>query len=153
MPTTVTTTFALLKPDVTGTEKEAEILAALTAAGFTLIRSRRILHPKPHVVATHLNELRTRVPEAFDRTFPFLLQGPVLALKLSHSNGDPIRTLRALVGPTDPAKAPPETLRARFSTDSLASATDEDRGLRNAIHCADSPESVKEETVIWFERI
>lgn len=145
-------TFALLKPDVSNTPQEKEILKLLKENGFLVAGKKLIKCPAPHIVATHLEALRTRIPEAFDRNFLYLAQGPVTALHIAHKDPevDPIQALRTLAGPTDPSKAPKGTLRQIFGQDTIRKATREKRGLRNAIHCSDCPEAAHEEYMLWF---
>lgn len=145
-------TFALLKPDVANTPQEKELLADLKSAGFQITDKKRIDSPAPHIVATHLEELRTKIPEAFDRNLKYLMEGPVLALQLIHKDPkvDPISTLRKLAGATDPSKAKKGTLRHKYGNDILSRATKEKRGLRNAIHCSDSTQSAFQEYRLWF---
>lgn len=145
-------TFALLKPDVATTQKETAIIKDLKAHGFLIAAKKRIKKPSAHIVATHLEELRTKIPEAFDRNFATLLEGPVTILQLAHRDKtvDPITELRILAGATDPKKAAKGTLRKKYGTDTIAQATREKRGLRNAIHCSDSETTANEEINLWF---
>lgn len=58
--------------------------------------------------------------------------------------------LRALLGPTDPADACPETIRGRYAADSLAKATAEGRLIDNLIHSSDSADVVPVDFDLWF---
>jgi nucleoside-diphosphate kinase len=141
-------TFALLKPDTALQPSGFAIIEDILARGLRLTAMRQIVHPSPADVESFLSELKVANPEAYDRNFPHLCRGPLVALRFTGI--DPVKTLRDLVGCTDPAAASPGTLRATYGKDTLASATAEGRGLRNAIHAADSPESVEREGSIWF---
>lgn len=51
-----------------------------------------------------------------------------------------IRKVRVMIGPTDPSKADPDTIRGRFGS-----------GIRfNIIHGSDSIENAKKEINLWF---
>jgi len=58
--------------------------------------------------------------------------------------------LRAVLGPTDPAAAGPDTIRGRYAADSLAQATAEGRLIDNLIHSSDSADVVAADFDIWF---
>lgn len=56
-----------------------------------------------------------------------------------------------MIGSTDPSKAHPNTLRARYSRDSLESAIAEQRPLSNVIHRSDSQAEAEREIAVWTE--
>jgi len=64
---------------------------------------------------------------------------------------DVIQRTRTLVGPTDPAIAPDDTLRGLFSNDSKKQAIAQGRPLENVIHCSDSEESAHHEISVWSD--
>jgi nucleoside-diphosphate kinase len=65
----------------------------------------------------------------FPEVEAFMQSSPVVALAVT--GDDAVAGVRALAGPTNPAKAAPGTIRADFGTDVMA----------NAIHASDSPEA------------
>lgn len=77
----------------------------------------------------------------FGELVSFMSSGPLVALELMGQ--DAIKSWRALIGPTDPAKAreeAPNTIRAQFGAD----------GTRNACHGSDSTDSASREIDFWF---
>lgn len=62
-----------------------------------------------------------------------------------------IQKLIDIIGPTDPSKAPQNTIRGRFSEDTLQTAIDEQRPVKNVIHRSDSVEEAKREIQVWQE--
>ena len=56
-----------------------------------------------------------------------------------------------IIGVTDPAKADPNSIRARYSTDSLEKALREGRPLQNVIHRSDSLSEALREIAVWQE--
>ncbi len=75
----------------------------------------------------------------YESLVEFMTSGPVVGILLSGE--DAIRRLREVVGSTDPAKASPGTIRAKFGTDIQ----------RNAVHASDSKESAEYEIPFFFE--
>ncbi|MEI7667708.1 MAG: nucleoside-diphosphate kinase, partial [Erysipelotrichaceae bacterium] len=64
---------------------------------------------------------------------------------------DIVAQVRTIVGPTDPAKADPNTIRGRFGTDTMEKSKSEKRLLRNLIHASDSDENAQKELELWFK--
>jgi nucleoside-diphosphate kinase len=58
--------------------------------------------------------------------------------------------LRALLGPTDPAAAGPDTIRGRYAADSLAQATVDGRLIDNLIHSSDTTDVVPADFDTWY---
>lgn len=83
----------------------------------------------------------------------FISSRDVVAIRIeydSEKHPDFIKDFRAnVIGPTDPNKADPKTMRAKFGF-----KRDFAEGYpHNAIHCADSPESVAYELPILFPEL
>lgn len=70
-------------------------------------------------------------------------------IALGHGD-DAAARLRALIGPTDPAQAGPDTIRGRYGTDTLAAGQAERRLIDNLIHTSDDPDSARRDFVIWY---
>ena len=70
-----------------------------------------------------------------------------------YSGEDIIKRIREIVGPTDPSKAPNNTVRGKFGKDSLENANKENRGCRNTIHASGNTEDAEREIKIWAEHL
>jgi nucleoside-diphosphate kinase len=75
--------------------------------------------------------------------------GREVMVVLGHGQDAPAR-LRALLGPTDPAIAGPDTIRGHFGIDSLACGQSEGRLIDNLIHTSDDPAAACRDFTIWF---
>lgn len=60
-----------------------------------------------------------------------------------------VQEIRRRVGNTDPSKADPASIRARYSDDSFEKAAAEGRIVRNVLHASDSPEEAWREISAW----
>jgi nucleoside-diphosphate kinase len=128
-------TFAIIKPDAVKAGHAGKILARIEAAGFTLC-------------AVRLQHLSKKEAEGFyavhkERPFfgeltSFMSSGPCVLLCLEAP--DAIRKWRDTMGPTDPAKAEPGTLRRDFGT-SIGN---------NATHGSDAAETAAFELGYFF---
>ncbi len=78
----------------------------------------------------------------------FLQSGPVVAMVLEGEQS--IALVRKLVGATEPASAPPGTIRGDFSLDSYALSNGQNRPLRNLIHASGTAEEARNEIAVWF---
>jgi nucleoside-diphosphate kinase len=131
-------TFAIIKPDAVERRHVGEILARIEREGF-------------RIVAMRMRHLSRREAEGFyavhrERPFfadltAFMSSGPCITLVLERE--DAIRSWRAVMGATDPAKADEGTLRRSFATNVE----------RNAVHGSDAPDTALAEIAYFFPRV
>ncbi len=131
-------TFTIVKPDAVGAGNAGAVLAAVEADGFRIVALRM----------THLTRREAEGFYAVHRERPFfgslvafMSSGPCVVAVLERENA--VSRLREIMGPTDPANAAPETIRARFAT-SIE---------KNAIHGSDSEESAATEIAYFFPAV
>ena len=141
-------TLVLLKPDTLERGLVGEVLRRFESAGLR-IRNIRYVCPDLEKVETHYADLKARNPRAFDRNTRYLAGKNAIAVVLSGVKA--ITKVRTLIGSTEPAAAPPGTIRGDLSADTIALADAEDRGLFNLVHAADSPDSARREIEHWFQ--
>ncbi|MEU7871262.1 nucleoside-diphosphate kinase [Dactylosporangium sp. NPDC049140] len=90
-------------------------------------------------------QLRRNVPAELLRIFV----GHTVVIALGHGPDATVR-VRAMVGPTDPAAAPPSTIRGRFADDTLRRAVADGRLVDNLIHTSDHGGVVERDFRIWY---
>jgi nucleoside-diphosphate kinase len=144
-------TFILVKPDAIERHLGEEILDQLRANGLVVLRMKKVIATKAQVLA-HYRDVIDRLKvdyleKAFLNEFEQKLVWIIIA---THPKGNPVQTVRELIGPTDPAKAQDFTIRGKFRNDTLELSIKEQRLLKNLIHASDSPESAEKEIRIWF---
>lgn len=140
-------TLILLKPDALSRGLIGEILQRFERAGLRIEEIRPVRFSAAQL-SEHYAELRLKNPRAYDRNARYLEGQRGLAMILAGNQA--VAKVRLLVGPTEPASAPPGTIRGDYSSDSIAVADAEGRGLHNLIHAADSRESAEREAALWF---
>jgi nucleoside-diphosphate kinase len=128
-------TLVLVKPDGVQRGLVGEVVARLEAKGLKLVAAR-MLWPDRGLVETHYAEHEGK--PFYGPLVDFLASGPVMAM-VAEGEGA-ISAVRTLVGPTDPAKAPPGTIRGDFGL----------QVSRNTVHASDSPASAEREIALWF---
>ncbi len=128
-------TLALIKPDAVAAGRVGEILMAVEGSGLR-IRALQMLRLSP-AQARGFYAVHREKP-FFPALVEFMTSGPIVAIVLEGE--DAIVRWREIMGATDPAKAAPGTLRARFGTDVT----------RNAVHGSDAPETAAAEMAYMF---
>jgi nucleoside-diphosphate kinase len=128
-------TFAIIKPDAVKAGHSGKILARIEAAGFT-VRAMRLQHLSQKEAEGFYAVHKAR--PFFGELTTFMSSGPCVLLCLEAR--DAILKWRETMGPTDPAKADPGTLRRDFGT-SIGN---------NATHGSDAPETAAFELGYFF---
>ena len=128
-------TFVMVKPDGVRRGLVGDIISRFERKGLTLDRMR-MLTIDDELAGRHYAE-HTEKP-FFGELVAFITSGPVVAMQWTGESA--VSVARTLMGPTNPAEAPPGTIRG-------------DYGLiitENAVHGSDSPTSAERELGIFF---
>ena len=128
-------TFILLKPDCVQRRLAGRILTRFEDKGLNVI-AMKMLRVTPELSKQHYAE-HVEKP-FFPELLEFITSGPVIAMQWSGESA--VTAARTMMGPTNPASAPPGTIRG-------------DLGLlitENIVHGSDSVESAERELSIWF---
>ncbi|MBI5157711.1 MAG: nucleoside-diphosphate kinase [Acidimicrobiia bacterium] len=129
-------TFVMVKPDGVKRRLVGEVIGRLERKGLTLVRMR-MLTIDPAMAGRHYAE-HTAKP-FFGELVAFITSGPVVAMEWSGPKA--VSIVRTLMGPTNPAEAPPGTLRGDYGTIIT----------ENIVHGSDSPESAAREIALFFD--
>jgi nucleoside-diphosphate kinase len=132
---TVESTLLIVKPDAVRRGLSGEVLRRVEAKGLRLAEMRMITIERV-TAEEHYAEHREKA--FFDELVGFIGSGPVVVARVEGERAVPV--LRSLIGPTDPALAPPGTIRGDF-------------GLiitENLVHGSDSTESAERELKLFF---
>jgi len=140
-------TLVLIKPDALERGLVGEIVRRFESAGLR-VRNIRWARLSGALIEQHYADLKSKNPRAFDRNTRYLAEKHAVALLLAGVNA--VGKVRVIIGPTDPAGAPPGTIRGDLSSDSIVFADSQDRGLNNLVHAADSLDSAAREISLWF---
>lgn len=128
-------TFVMVKPDGVRRGLVGEVVSRLERKGLTL-EKLRMLVIDPELASRHYAEHIEK--PFFPGLLEFITSGPIVAMQWSGS--DAVSVTRTLMGPTNPASAPPGTIRG-----DLATVVTE-----NIVHGSDSVESAARELGIFF---
>ena len=131
----VESTLLIVKPDAVRRGLIGEVLRRVEGKGLRLAELRMITIGRV-TAEEHYGEHREK--PFFDELVGFIGSGPVVVARVEGERAVPV--LRSLIGPTDPALAPPGTIRG-------------DYGLiitENLVHGSDSNESAERELKLFF---
>lgn len=128
-------TFLMVKPDGVARGLVGEVISRFERKGLMLDKMR-LLTIDEGLASRHYAE-HTEKP-FFDELVAFITSGPVVAMEWSGRSA--ISVARTLMGPTDPAEAPPGTIRGDFG---LAITN-------NIVHGSDSLASADRELELFF---
>ena len=128
-------TLLIIKPDGVRRSLIGEVLRRVEEAGLR-IEEMRMETIDRATAEEQYGEHRDK--PFFAELVDFITGGPVVVAKVTGDNA--ISVWRDLMGPTDPADAPPGTIRGDF-----ASVITE-----NIVHGSDSPESAARELKLFF---
>ncbi|MGC9308033.1 MAG: nucleoside-diphosphate kinase [Thermoplasmatota archaeon] len=129
-------TFVMVKPDGVQRRLIGRVIARFEQAGINLAAMKFIS------VSRDLAEQHYAVHQGkpfYESLIEYITSGPVVAMVLQGDNV--IERVRHMVGTTDPQEAAPGTIRGDFA---------QDIG-RNIVHASDSPETARQEIVLWFD--
>jgi nucleoside-diphosphate kinase len=128
-------TLLVVKPDGVRRRLIGEVLRRAEEAGLSIEDLRMETIPRD-VAEEHYSEHREK--PFYGELVDFITGGPVVVAKVTGESA--IARWRELMGPTDPADAPPGTIRGDF-----ASVITE-----NVVHGSDSSESAARELKLFF---
>jgi nucleoside-diphosphate kinase len=128
-------TLAIVKPDAVAKRVAGRIIARIEGAGFTIL-GMKMVHMTGEQAAGFYAVHEAR--PFFGSLCAFMTQGPSIVMVLAGQNA--IQRWRDLMGPTDPLKAEPGTIRKDFGASVEA----------NAVHGSDSPQSAAFEIPYFF---
>jgi nucleoside-diphosphate kinase len=128
-------TLALVKPDAFAAGHQGAIVAKIQESGLSVVGIKALQLTRAQAEGFyHVHEARP----FFGDLCKFMTEGKILALVLE--GDDAIARWRALMGPTDAAKAGKDTIRGQFGTNVE----------RNATHGSDAPDTAAFEIGYFF---
>jgi nucleoside-diphosphate kinase len=137
-PMAIERTLSIIKPDATRRNLTGQINATLETAGLRIIAQKRMqLTPAQAEAFYAVHKERP----FFRGLVEFMISGPVVVQVLEGENA--VAKNREAMGATDPKKAAPGTIRAKFAEDIEA----------NSVHGSDSAENAAIEIGFFFAQV
>ncbi|RJX40591.1 nucleoside-diphosphate kinase [Paenibacillus pinisoli] len=130
--------FVMIKPDGVERGLIGEIVNRFEKKGLKLVRAE-LKSVDRAVAEAHYGHLRHK--PFFEELVEYITSGPVFAMIIEGAGA--VQNSRSLIGPTNPAEAPPGTIRGDFGLDVAA----------NVIHGSDSVDNAKVEIERFFSKL
>jgi nucleoside-diphosphate kinase len=131
-------TLSIIKPDATRRNLTGQINAMLEGAGLRIVAQKRLYLTRAQAEAFYAVH---RERPFFGGLVEFMTSGPVVVQVLQGDNA--VTRNREVMGATDPTKAAPGTIRAKFAEDIEA----------NSVHGSDSAENAAVEIAFFFSQV
>jgi nucleoside-diphosphate kinase len=128
-------TLVIVKPDAARRGLIGEVLGRIERKGLRIEEMRLMRIDRD--LADRLYAEHAEKP-FFAELVEFITSGEVVVARVSGERA--VSVVRTLMGPTDPAEAPPGTIRGDYGL----------RVTENLVHGSDSPESAKRELDLFF---
>ena len=128
-------TLAIIKPDAVKTHNIGKIIDKIEQDGFTIVDLRKVQLDR-ELAERFYQEHKGKA--FFHQLVDFMASGPIVVLVLEKMNA--IQSWRNLMGNTDPAKAPDNSLRKQFGTTIT----------QNAVHGSDGKDTAMREIGFFF---
>jgi nucleoside-diphosphate kinase len=128
-------TLVIVKPDAVRRGLIGEVIGRIERKGLVIDEMRQFRIERD-LAERHYEEHREK--PFYAELVDFITGGEVVVARVSGEQA--VSVVRALMGPTDPAAAPPGTIRGDFGTVIT----------QNLVHGSDSPESAKRELDLFF---
>lgn len=133
-----TITLTIIKPDAVARNFTGPILKMMNEAGFRIAALKYLKLTREQASAFYAIH---RDKPFFSGLVEFMSSGPVVAAILEKEEA--VAGFRRLIGPTDPSKAPPGTIRNQYA----------ENVQRNAVHGSDSDENAILESDFFFSQL
>ena len=128
-------TLVIVKPDAVRRGLTGEILARVERKGLR-VAEMRMMRIERELAEQHYGEHRDK--PFFADLVDFITSGDVVVARVVGEQA--VTVVRTLMGPKDPASAPPGTIRGDFGV----------QIQENLVHGSDSPDSAERELTLFF---
>lgn len=130
-------TFSIIKPNAMKKNAIGDIVSMFEANGLKIAAAKIQILSKAKAEEFYAEH---KARPFFGELVSFMTSGPVMLMCLQGEGA--VMKNREIMGATDPKKANPGTIRAKFG----------DNVGENAVHGSDSPESAARELALFFEK-
>lgn len=128
-------TLVIIKPDAVRRGLTGEIIKRIEAKELN-IEDMKMMHIKRELAEKHYEEHKHK--PFFASLVDFITSGKVVVMIVS--GPEAVKIVRTMMGPTNPAEAPPGTIRGDFGIETQ----------ENIIHGSDSVKSAEREISLFF---
>ncbi|MBN1502975.1 nucleoside-diphosphate kinase [Candidatus Woesearchaeota archaeon] len=139
--------LVLLKPDAIQRGLVGTIIERFEQAGLKIVGMKMQWVDKNFAKKHYAAHVNKKFYKGLEN---FITSGPVVAIAIEGILA--VDVIRKIVGPTEPGKAMPGTIRGDFAHHAYEYADKKGIAIKNLIHASDSVESAKAELELWFNK-
>tara|TARA_Y100000310_G_scaffold340855_1_gene438057 strand:+ start:2603 stop:3091 length:489 start_codon:yes stop_codon:yes gene_type:complete len=141
-------TLVVLKPDCLQRGFCGEIITRFERVGFK-IAGMKMIWPDQDFIKKHYYDVEERHgTEILMGNVKAMTESPVIAIVLEGVNA--IENIRKMVGPTEPKKAAPGTIRGDYAHYTYGLADKKKIAVRNIVHASANTKDAELEIGLWF---
>ncbi len=138
-------TLILIKPDAVQRSIVGRIISRFEDAGLKIVGIKMMWVDKNFSKKHYSAHTKKKFYKGLEN---FITEGPVIAFVLEGLHA--VETTRKIVGPTEPRKALPGTIRGDFAHHSYEYTNKKGIAIKNLIHASGTKEEAKKEIDLWF---
>ncbi len=142
-------TLVVLKPDAVQRCFSGEIITRFERAGYKIVAMRMVWGDDEFFKKHYFDVEERHGKEILDGNLKAMTAGPVIAFVLEGVNA--VEGVRKMVGPTEPKKAPPGTIRGDYTHYTYELADKNKIAVKNLVHASANPDEAKMEIDLWFK--
>ncbi len=139
-------TLVLIKPDGVYRGLIGEVIQRFERAGLKIVGMKMEWIEKDFAKKHYHAHLKKDFYPGLEQ---YITAGPVVAMVIEGI--DVVEVVRKIVGPTEPGKAMPGTIRGDYCHVNVGYADEKKKSIYNIIHASGSVNEAKEEILLWFD--
>lgn len=139
-------TLVLVKPDGVYRGLIGEVIHRFERAGLKVIGMKMIWVDEDFSKKHYHEHLEKGFYHGLEK---YITSGPVVAIVIEGVNA--VSVVRKIVGPTEPEKAIPGTIRGDYCHVNMNHADKKNKSIFNIIHASGTVKEAKDEVLLWFD--
>jgi|SRR3989344_7099014 len=142
-------TLVLIKPDGVERGLVGKIISRFEDAGLKIVGMKMVWIDEELSKKHYFDVAQRRGEKILQNLFKYMNDGPVIAMTIEGLHA--VEVVRKIVGPTEPLKASPGTIRGDYAHHSFAYTDGIGIAVKNLIHASGNIEEAKKEVKLWFK--
>ena len=142
-------TLVLIKPDGVERGLVGKIISRFEDAGLKIVGMKMVWIDEELSKKHYFDVAQRRGEKVLQHLFKYMNEGPVIAMVVEGLHA--VEVVRKIVGPTEPLKASPGTIRGDYAHHSFAYTDGIGIAVKNLIHASGNIEEAKKEVKLWFK--
>ncbi|MBI5390102.1 nucleoside-diphosphate kinase [Candidatus Woesearchaeota archaeon] len=139
-------TLVLIKPDGVQRSLTGELIQRFERVGLKIVGMKMAWVDKAFSQKHYAAHVKKPFYAGLEK---MITEGPVIAMVFEGIHA--VELVRKIVGPTEPRKAPPGTIRGDYAQHSYEYADKKGIAIKNLIHASGTKDEADVEVALWFK--